>query len=94
LSEDPIGFWSGDYNFYRYVQNNPVNWIDPWGLTSNNCALDKCIRDCLQKNYGDLYDWASTLSPFSLVSLGNELYSGYASQKLKEAGLRNIHGFS
>jgi RHS repeat-associated protein len=32
LSEDPIGFWSGDYNFYRYVQNDPVNFVDPYGL--------------------------------------------------------------
>ncbi len=32
LSEDPIGFDSGDFNFYRYVGNNSVNKIDPSGL--------------------------------------------------------------
>jgi RHS repeat-associated protein len=32
LSEDPIGFNSGDYNFYMYVANNPVNFNDPSGL--------------------------------------------------------------
>ncbi|MBI3377385.1 MAG: transglycosylase SLT domain-containing protein [Nitrospirae bacterium] len=32
LSEDPIGFEGGDVNLYRYVGNNPVNWIDPFGL--------------------------------------------------------------
>jgi len=32
LGEDPIGFGSGDFNFYRYVANDPVNFIDPWGL--------------------------------------------------------------
>jgi len=31
LSEDPIGFASGDFNFYRYVLNNPVNYTDPYG---------------------------------------------------------------
>ena len=31
ISEDPIGF-SGGLNLYRYTGNNPVNWIDPWGL--------------------------------------------------------------
>ena len=31
INGDPIGFAGGDVNFYVYVQNNPVNWIDPWG---------------------------------------------------------------
>ncbi|MCP3875663.1 MAG: RHS repeat-associated core domain-containing protein, partial [Desulfobacteraceae bacterium] len=31
-SEDPIGLAGGDVSFYRYVQNDPVNWIDPEGL--------------------------------------------------------------
>ncbi len=31
LTEDPIGF-DGGINFYSYTFNDPVNWIDPWGL--------------------------------------------------------------
>ncbi len=31
ISEDPIGL-GGGINFYVYVGNSPVNWIDPWGL--------------------------------------------------------------
>jgi len=31
LSEDSIGFESGDFNFYRYVLNNPINYVDPYG---------------------------------------------------------------
>ncbi|MAZ48558.1 MAG: hypothetical protein CME65_08340 [Halobacteriovoraceae bacterium] len=32
LSEDPIGFISGDTNLYRYIQNDPINFLDPFGL--------------------------------------------------------------
>jgi RHS repeat-associated protein len=31
LSEDPIGFASGDENLYRYVFNEPSNYADPLG---------------------------------------------------------------
>jgi RHS repeat-associated protein len=33
ISEDPIGFEGGDVNLYAYVHSNPVNRIDPLGLT-------------------------------------------------------------
>lgn len=33
LSEDPIGFYGGDTNLYRYVNNDPVNFVDPSGLS-------------------------------------------------------------
>ena len=32
ISEDPIGLESGESNFYRYVENDPVNTVDPSGL--------------------------------------------------------------
>lgn len=31
-AEDPIGFLSGDVNFYSYVSNDPINYIDPSGF--------------------------------------------------------------
>ena len=36
LSQDPIGFASGDFNFYRYVGNSPANFRDPSGQKSYN----------------------------------------------------------
>ena len=32
LSRDPIEFEAGDFNFYRYVGGDPVNFRDPTGL--------------------------------------------------------------
>jgi RHS repeat-associated protein len=32
ISEDPIGFEGDDPNLYAYVEDDPVNWIDPSGL--------------------------------------------------------------
>ena len=35
ISKDPIEFMAGDFNFYRYVGNDPVNYTDPSGLEAD-----------------------------------------------------------
>jgi RHS repeat-associated protein len=44
ISEDPIGFDSGDLNLYRYVGNNPVNFIDPMGLICTKPFTQGCFK--------------------------------------------------
>ena len=54
LSLDPIEHASGDYNWYRYVGNDPVNRVDPSGLES--MGFDPVFgapTDIMQP----LYDW-------------------------------------
>jgi len=41
ISGDPIGFDGGDFNLYAYVANSPVNFLDPYGLSK-----DDCLRNC------------------------------------------------
>jgi RHS repeat-associated protein len=44
ISEDPIGF-NGGMNFYAYVEDNPVNFVDPDGLL----PFPWNLRTCKQK---------------------------------------------
>jgi RHS repeat-associated protein len=43
IREDPIEYAGGDANFYAYVSSNPINAVDPGGLTKvygNWCGPD------------------------------------------------------
>ncbi len=44
-SQDPIKFRSGDYNFYRYVLNDPINSKDPLGLACGSGPTDAIVPD-------------------------------------------------
>ncbi|MFH1847522.1 MAG: RHS repeat-associated core domain-containing protein, partial [Candidatus Omnitrophota bacterium] len=37
ITPDPIGY-AGGINLYSYCGNDPVNWIDPWGLYGENMS--------------------------------------------------------
>jgi len=50
ISEDPIGFSSGDFNFYRYVGNSPVNFVDFLGY--EECKEKKTFIDYLKDFLG------------------------------------------
>ena len=39
LQQDLLGFAGGDLNLYRYVGNNPVNFVDPFGLLAQAATL-------------------------------------------------------
>ncbi|MDP3542860.1 MAG: RHS repeat-associated core domain-containing protein, partial [Elusimicrobiota bacterium] len=44
-SEDPIGIGGGK-NFYTYVSNNPVNWVDPDGLAKCTYSIGSGRLSC------------------------------------------------
>ncbi len=45
INEDPIGFAAGDPNLYSYVMNQPLDYVDPSGLTA-------------QTNWDFFWDWS------------------------------------
>lgn len=56
ISEDPIGFAGEDFNLYRYVENNPLKFIDPFGEQAAEFingvgapALAQCIAYLINK---------------------------------------------
>jgi RHS repeat-associated protein len=48
LSEDPIRFFSGSADFYGYVDDDPVNLVDPFGLRATKAETAACIRRALE----------------------------------------------
>lgn len=44
---DRIGLASGDFNFYRYVTNDPINFVDPTGFNKTGNALTKAGSNLL-----------------------------------------------
>ncbi len=47
-TKDPIGFAGGDTNLYGYVLNDPVNFVDPEGLSAIGWVVKLC-EDGLRK---------------------------------------------
>lgn len=39
ISEDPLGFGGGQGSFYAYVGGNPINYLDPTGLSAQTAPI-------------------------------------------------------
>ncbi|WP_211612205.1 RHS repeat-associated core domain-containing protein [Paraburkholderia haematera] len=46
ISEDPIGYASGQTNAYAYVAGNPVQNVDPFGLATTPTADEIISSQC------------------------------------------------
>ena len=71
MTQDPISFSSGDFNLYRYVNNDPINTNDASGLKPNCTPVAyMCYRDIKIGNHA--FFWVHyPCSP------NNDRYFGY-----------------
>ncbi|WP_428740025.1 RHS repeat-associated core domain-containing protein, partial [Sulfurimonas sp.] len=79
LSKDPIEFLSGDYNFYRYVRNNPSNRTDALGLMGQAIAItaETTAEGCTLGPWGCVGGF--------IIGVGLSLATVYAGKKMVDA---------
>ena len=78
LESDPIGFEGGDVNLYRYVGNNPVNYVDPLGLETYQCTKP---LDAVTKKFGsEVSEWAYKNVPYAYHQYSCVVFSNGALQ--------------
>ncbi|HMO81055.1 MAG TPA: RHS repeat-associated core domain-containing protein [Pyrinomonadaceae bacterium] len=78
ISEDPIGFGGGDVNLYGYVWNNPLHFVDPFGLNGWGTRfagwLDGNIEYARLYYQGSDQKWVQN----GLVNTGADLSYGFS----------------
>ncbi|MDD2999906.1 MAG: RHS repeat-associated core domain-containing protein, partial [Candidatus Riflebacteria bacterium] len=53
VSKDPLSF-GGGHNLWRYSNNNPIRWLDPWGLIQE-CYIGPCTEPEYDERPEDRY---------------------------------------
>jgi RHS repeat-associated protein len=74
MQPDPVGYFGG-LNLYAYVTNNPLNWIDPWGLIPKGSVCKSKKNDFLDY-MGEMFTWPWNIGE-EAIRIQNEEYGGY-----------------
>ncbi len=84
-AKDPIGFEGGDVNLYGYVFNDPVNWIDPEGMSRRSFG-ETATNDSIPKGGGGICDTGGFVRAGigAAASVGAETGSAMMGQKGKQ----------
>uniref|UniRef100_UPI001B80340B RHS repeat domain-containing protein n=1 Tax=Desulfobulbus elongatus TaxID=53332 RepID=UPI001B80340B len=94
LSADPIGLEAG-INLYAYVNNDPVNWIDIWGLCrkSGEGVMD-CVNRQAEEAFGDLLAGSDAVGFYGLGAMATEAASNFltsAVNHVANTGMKNAN---
>lgn len=79
-SRDPVGFAAGDANLYRYVQNDPINSVDPSGLAPLVAPPSSMAVRLSQAFEEALLGGARTVSEAPLVQMVDNFFANRAAQ--------------
>ena len=100
ISEDPLRFGAGDVNFYRYVGNNPANFIDPMGLDlkgtqvrNSDGTTTMYFYDTdtgMEYIFNNLLENAPVKSPYSGVDFGDSAKLPPGSYNIDESTDKNL----
>jgi RHS repeat-associated protein len=75
ISQDPLGFAAGDANLYRFIDNDPVNFIDPLGESASVIGLlNGLVPNLMALPPGrvsgvDFYPWTDHPRPPQMVQV-------------------------
>jgi RHS repeat-associated protein len=64
ISEDPIGFASGQANLYGYVFNSPTNLVDPSGLVQCTYSISAHTLSCFSNDHMDTWSTSNARSGY------------------------------
>jgi RHS repeat-associated protein len=82
IGKDPISYMGG-INVFAYVQNNPINWIDPFGLA-------RIINGMIYNDSGQLIGEVGLEAPNPFLDPVNYLGFGGGIANLLKSGLSSL----
>lgn len=90
ISKDPINFEGGDTNLYRYVANDPVNDLDPTGLSVGQPGFAESLIPIWGEGRAAVDDWQNGKKGWALLHGGLAVSDVFAVKALVTAAGKGV----